>query len=193
MPRRILITGCSGGGKSALLAALATAGHATVPEPGRRIVAEELAGDGAALPWVNPGRFARRALEMARADLAAMTGDLIFFDRGMIDAAVALRQSEGIALETSLGGSSPYDDPVFVAPPWPEIYATDPERRHGLADAMAEHDFILKGLADLGHRAIMLPKLPVLERLDFVLRTVTSGWVGAAGWTGRCANERLSQ
>ena len=169
MSRRILITGCSGGGKSTLLAALAQAGQATVPEPGRQIVAEELAGDGAALPWVNPGRFARRALEMARADLTAAQGALVFFDRGMIDAAVALRHSEGIALETSLGGPSPYDDPVFVAPPWPEIYATDPERRHGLADAMAEHDRILQGLADLGHRVIVLPKLPVLARRDFVL------------------------
>ena len=64
------------------------------------------------------------------------------------------------------------DDPVFVAPPWPEIYATDPERRHGLADAMAEHDRILQGLADLGHRVIVLPKVPVLERRDFVLEAL---------------------
>ena len=170
MPRRILITGCSGGGKSTLLSALANAGHVTVPEPGRRIVAAELAGDGAALPWINPDRFARRALTLARADLDATKGDLVFFDRGMIDAAVALQHGEGIALETSLGGPSPYNDPVFVAPPWPEIYATDPERQHGLAEAIAEHDRILKGLADLGHRVIRLPKISVLERLAFVLR-----------------------
>lgn len=173
MSRRILITGCSSGGKSTLLAALALAGHATVPEPGRRIVAEELAGDGAALPWVDPGRFARRALILARADLDAATGDLVFFDRGMIDAAVALRHGEGIALPTSLGGGSPYSDPVFVAPPWPEIYATDPERHHGLADAMAEHDRILRGLADLGHRVIPLPRIPVPQRRDFVLDALT--------------------
>ena len=175
MSRRILITGCSGGGKSTLLAALGRAGHATVPEPGRRIVAEALAGNGngTALPWTDPGRFARRALMLARADLAAAQGTLVFFDRGMIDAAVALRHEEGIALETSLGGPSPYDDPVFVAPPWPEIYATDPERRHGLAEALAEHDRILQGLADLGHRVIPLPKVPVQDRLDFVLGTLT--------------------
>lgn len=172
MSRRILITGCSGGGKSTLLSALAAAGHATVPEPGRRIVAEELAGDGAALPWVNPGRFARRALTLARADLDAAEGDPIFFDRGMIDAAVALRQMEGIPLATSLGGPSPYNDPVFVAPPWPEIFATDRERQHGLAEAMAEHDRILIGLADLGHRVISLPRVSVPERLAFLLQAL---------------------
>lgn len=148
-----------------------------MPEPGRRIVAEALSGaedgDQAALPWTDPGRFARRALMLARADLAAARGALVFFDRGMIDAAVALRHGEGIALETSLGGPSPYDDPVFVAPPWPEIYTTDPERRHGFADAMAEHDRILQGLADLGHRVITLPRVPVAKRRDFVLGTLT--------------------
>ncbi|WP_409999599.1 AAA family ATPase [Rhizobium leguminosarum] len=51
MNRSVLISGCSGGGKSTLLAELAARGHAVVEEPGRRIVKQELEGDGAALPW----------------------------------------------------------------------------------------------------------------------------------------------
>jgi predicted ATPase len=181
MPRRILITGCSGGGKSTLLAALAEAGCTTVPEPGLRIVTEELAGDSAALPWVNPGRFARRALHMARADLDAARGDLVFFDRGMIDAAVHLRHSEGIALATSLGGPSPYDDPVFLAPRWPEIYATNAGRQHGLQAAIEEYDRLVRGLADLGHETIILPRLPVEARRDFVLNALLDGGIKYAG------------
>ncbi|HLQ17644.1 MAG TPA: AAA family ATPase [Tabrizicola sp.] len=173
MQRRILITGCSGGGKSTLLAALAAAGHATVPEPGRRIVAEELAGDGSALPWVNPAAFARRALALARADLAAATGALVFFDRGLIDAAVALLHIEGIPLTVSLGGPSPYTDPVFLTPPWPELFATDPERQHGLDDALAEYARIAHALPALGHRVMMLPKCPIAERVAFVLNTLS--------------------
>jgi predicted ATPase len=170
--RRVLITGCSGGGKSTLLAALEAAGHAVVPEPGLRIVTEELSGDGAALPWVSPGHFARRALAMARADLNAAQGGLVFFDRGMIDAAVDLRHREGIALDRSLGGPSPYHDPVFLAPPWPEIYGTTDERRHALQDAVEEYDRLVRGLADLGHHAIVLPRLSVEARRDFVLRAL---------------------
>jgi predicted ATPase len=109
---------------------------------------------------------------MARADLDAARGDLVIFDRGLIDAAVDLRHREGIALEVSLGGPSPYDDPVFLAPPWPEIYVTDAERQHGLQDATEEYDRLVRGLADLGHNTILLPRLPVEARRDFVLNAL---------------------
>ncbi|MFO1203200.1 MAG: AAA family ATPase [Tabrizicola sp.] len=169
MPRRILITGCSGGGKSTLLAALAARGHATVPEPGRRIVAGELASGGRALPWVDPLAFTHRALEMARDDLAHATGEPVFFDRGLIDAAVALHVQTGKPVAETLGGPSPYDDPVFLAPPWPEIYRTDPERRHGQEEAVAEYDRIVDALAGLRHRVLLLPRIPVEARCDYVI------------------------
>ncbi len=51
----VVISGCSGGGKSTLLAELARRGHAVVEEPGRRIVAQELARGGPALPWGRRG------------------------------------------------------------------------------------------------------------------------------------------
>jgi predicted ATPase len=38
----VVISGCSGGGKSTLLAELAQRGYGVVEEPGRRIVREEL-------------------------------------------------------------------------------------------------------------------------------------------------------
>jgi predicted ATPase len=54
----VLITGCSGGGKSTLISMLNEKGFNTVTEPGRRIVAEEMANNrngngktnGSALP-----------------------------------------------------------------------------------------------------------------------------------------------
>jgi predicted ATPase len=169
MARRILITGCSGGGKSTLLSALAEAGHATVPEPGRRIVQDEQARGGKALPWVDPLAFCHRALAMARTDLDRAVGDPVFFDRGLIDAAVALHHLQGAPVATTLGGPSPYSDPVFLAPPWPDIYATDPERRHALDAAIEEYHRIDHALHALGHRVLILPRVPVAERLDFVL------------------------
>ena len=80
----VLITGCSGGGKSTLLDALESKGHATIVEPGRRIVAAEIARAGKNLPWVNMKAFAYTALEMARFDLAkaSRSNGFVFFDRG---------------------------------------------------------------------------------------------------------------
>jgi predicted ATPase len=47
MNRFIVISGCSGGGKSILLGELALRGLATAPEPGRRIIAQ-----GGPMPWM---------------------------------------------------------------------------------------------------------------------------------------------
>ncbi|MBQ2262738.1 MAG: AAA family ATPase, partial [Loktanella sp.] len=62
--RHVIISGCSGGGKSTLLLELKRRGFETVEEPGRRIVLEELRGDGKALPWVDLEAFARKAIKM---------------------------------------------------------------------------------------------------------------------------------
>jgi len=66
--RFVVISGCSGGGKSTLLGELGRQGHAVVKEPGRRIVREETIGDGSALPWVDMAAFLRRAVAMALAE-----------------------------------------------------------------------------------------------------------------------------
>src|SRR5687768_4886086 len=71
MNRFVVVSGCSGGGKSTLLAELGRRGHDVVEEPGRRIVKKELESGGRALPWVDGPAFARRAVAMALADRAA--------------------------------------------------------------------------------------------------------------------------
>ncbi|MEO1677444.1 MAG: AAA family ATPase [Pseudomonadota bacterium] len=172
MPSRfVLITGCSGGGKSTLLAELASRGHAVVVEPGRRIVAEERAGSGAALPWVDATAFAARALDVARADLARAEGlpGTVFFDRGAIDAASGLAHLTGRSLAEVLGGPSPYARAVFLAPPWPEIFVQDEDRQHGLAEAEAEYARLGVALRALGHTVHDLPKVSVADRARFVL------------------------
>ncbi|WP_299647954.1 AAA family ATPase [uncultured Tateyamaria sp.] len=174
MNRRILISGCSSGGKSTLLEELGKRGFATVPEPGRRIVAEEKAGVGAALPWFNPEAFARRAMEMARSDLimAERETGLIFFDRGLVDAAVGLQTASGSCVRDTIGTHRHYDRTVFLAPPWPEIFVQDEDRRHGIKAAVQEFEQLNSSLQDLGYEVVMLPKVTVQERADFVLQRV---------------------
>lgn len=114
----VMISGCSGGGKSTLLAELARRGYAVVEEPGRRILAEERLGNGNALPWVDVVAFGQRALAMSIADFQASRG-LTFFDRGIVDAAVAIT-AHGGQVPTSAISLNRYDR-VFLAPPWPDI------------------------------------------------------------------------
>ncbi len=172
MNRRVLISGCSGGGKSTLLAELAARGFSVVEEPGRRIVRQELESNGNALPWTDMAAFARRAIAMATKDHAAAASQpgWTFFDRGLVDAVSGLHHATGEPLPTALIAANRYHPRVFLAPPWPEIFATDPERRHGLDDAVAEYDRLAMLLPTLGYEAVVLPRAPVRDRADFILQ-----------------------
>lgn len=169
-----LITGCSGGGKSTLLDALRADGYATVSEPGRRIVAEELRGEGAALPWVDMAAFARRALAMAQTDLieAGTARGPVFFDRGVVDAAVALERFAGIPLEETMADRRPYRSPVFLAPPWQDVFGGDDARRHDFEEAVAEYEALTEALERLRYDVVVLPKQTVKARVSFVLNSI---------------------
>ena len=173
--RFVVISGCSTGGKSTLLAELGRRGHATVEEPGRRIARQELVGDGSALPWVNKAAFARRAIELAIADRRAAAdrpAGWVFFDRGLVDAAAALQDLTGEPRLDTLGPAHRYHRRAFLAPLWPEIYVTDPDRRHGLDEAIAEYRRLLIVYPSLSYEVILLPKVSVATRVDFVLHAL---------------------
>jgi predicted ATPase len=163
-----MISGCSGGGKSTLLLELERRGCRIVREPGRRIIAEARdKKDDSALPWVDMARFADRALTMSRADFVAAHG-LTFFDRGIVDAAVAIAASGG-DYPTALIRQLRYDR-LFLAPPWPEIYVNDEDRRHSLEKALSDYERVRHAYLSAGYHPIMLPCDTPQSRADFVFR-----------------------
>jgi len=93
----------------------------------------------------------------------------VFFDRGLVDAAINLQHSTDQPARTTLGEARAYNRQVFLAPPWPEIYVTDRERRHDFATAEAEYARLLEAYPALGYEVAVLPKTSVSERADFVL------------------------
>jgi predicted ATPase len=165
-----VISGCSGGGKTTLLTELRHRGLATVDEPGRRIVREELPGGGAALPWVDGRAFARRAIAMALSDMAAASvhSGWVFFDRGLIDAAVALAHLGEEPVHATVG-TRRYHSRVFLTPPWREIHVTDDERPHGFTEAVEEYERLCAAYPALGYQTIELPRSSVAARADFML------------------------
>jgi len=185
MTRFIVISGCSGGGKSSVLAELGRRGHAVIEEPGRRIIHEEERTGGTALPWIDLAAFARRAIAMALDDRAAAqsratqsgatqsgaTGAWVFFDRGLIDAAAALAHATGDdAPLATLAGQHRYHRQVFLTPPWPEIFA---DRRHTQSAAIEEYDRLLRIYPALGYEVVLLPKVSVADRATFILSILT--------------------
>jgi predicted ATPase len=174
-PTRIVISGCSGGGKSTLLAELARRGHRTFAEPGRDIVKAELASGGDALPWTNPRRFAERCIAIAIEHIKASQNETrAFFDRSLIDAVSALEHMRlPVPNEARrVLEASPYACRVFMAPPWSEFFTTDVERRHTLEESVAEFERLLVSYRKHGHETLLIPKCPVGERADFILGAI---------------------
>jgi len=170
-PQLVVISGCSGGGKSTLLQELGRLGHQIFDEPGRKIVKEQLAIGGDALPWADVARFAERCVDLALDDIAAPRSGVAFCDRSLIDAVSGLEhmglQPPARAL-TALR-TAPYHKTVFLTPPWRELFATDAERRHGFADACAEYERLLIAYPRFGHEIVLVPKLTPPARADFIL------------------------
>ena len=170
MDRFVVLSGCSGGGKSTLLTELARRGFTTVEEPGRRIVADQTSTGGSALPWLDLAAFARRAIELALNDRAnADRSGWTFFDRVLVEASAAIQHVSCEPVLEYLGRLHRYNRHVFLTPPWPEIYKTDTARRHKFQEATGEYQRLLAAYELLDYETILLPKVTVSERADFLL------------------------
>jgi predicted ATPase len=156
-----------------LLAELGTRGYHTFEEPGRRVVKEQLARGGDGLPWLDVQRFAQLCIARGLAQLAeasTLEGHA-FFDRSIIDAVSALEHLRLPVPREARDAlaSRPYSARVFMAPPWPELFATDAERRHTFADAEAEFERLLRDYPRFGYELVQIPKRALASRANFVL------------------------
>lgn len=168
-----VISGCSGGGKSSLAAALAARGFAVAPEPGRQIVREQLFIGGDALPWADWRAFVALVVSRAMDQLREAGGRAgpTLFDRGLVDAYAAFPRA-GCDVPAPIAAAVAklrYADTVFMAPPWPGIFVQDAERRHGFAAAEAEYHALVETYRALGYQLVELPKSDVASRADFVI------------------------
>ena len=56
-----------------------------------------------------------------------------------------------------------------MMPPWPEIFSNDEERKHSFEDAHSSYATLLRAYERFGYRIVLVPKLEVSARADFVL------------------------
>lgn len=171
--RLVVLSGCSGGGKSSLLTELGRRGFAVFEEPGRQVVKEQMLIGGDALPWANVAQFVELTVSRSIYHMtnAARSDRLSFFDRGIIDQLGGFRQLNLPVPRHLLTAAERlrYHERVFLAPPWPEIFTNDSERRHNFDEAAASYESLLRTYESFGYRAIVLPKVTVAARADFIL------------------------
>lgn len=177
----IVISGCSGGGKSSLLSTLSDAGYCTIPEVGRQIVKEQLEIKGKMTPWENPIAFCELLITKSIAayhdgqNIEHIKEDLLFFDRSFLDG-VSYYQTLKIPESRKYDhfiDELRYYPTVFMTPPWPEIFCNDDERKHSFEDAIIEYNRLLAFYAHCGYRILEIPKISIQERLQFMISNIS--------------------
>lgn len=176
MDRFFVITGGPGSGKTSLIAALD--GIHRMPEAGRAIIQEERATGGSALPWKDPLAFAEKMLarDIQAWEAAERLEGPVIFDRGIPDVMGYLLWS-GLPIPPHLAqvaAERRYNRRVFLAPPWPEIFTQDAERKQTLAEAEATCSTMREVYAGLGYVLVELPCVSVAERAAFVRATISA-------------------
>lgn len=173
----VVITGCSGSGKSSLLAELSRRGLRVLPEAGRQIVKEQGLIGGDAVPWENRAKFAELAATRAahHYNMIPAGAGLVFSDRSVVDV-ISFFGRSGLETPphlTAMLSHYRYHPRVLMSPPWREIFHGDAERKHSFEDGVAEYEWLLKAYAAQGYELVDLPKLSIAERADFAVRAVS--------------------
>lgn len=174
--RFFVIRGGPGAGKSTLINALATCGHAISEEAGRAIIQDQVAIGGTALPWADRSAFAEMMLswDIRSYRSAERSTGPVFFDRGLPDVAGYLTLC-GLAVPAHVMRAVThfrYASTVFVAPPWAEIFDNDTERRQDFGEARRTFDAMVETYGRAGYSLAELPRAPVAARVAFVLETI---------------------
>ncbi|HEY0698855.1 MAG TPA: AAA family ATPase [Micromonospora sp.] len=177
--RFVVVTGGPGAGKTTLIEALGRAGVACVPEAGRAITQDQTTIGGQGLHRGDQVLFAELMLawELRSYREAGQLSGTVFFDRGIPDL-VGYHLLLGRPVPAHVTAAAErfrYHHRVFVAPPWPDIYQPDAERKQDFDVAVRTHDAIVAGYTLHGYELVTLPRADVDERVAFVHRQL-SGW-----------------
>lgn len=169
-----VITGGPGAGKTPTLLELEKLGFQHAPEVARQIVQEQMESGGKALPWADREAYTvlmlQRSIESFEEHTPAAAP--LFTDRGIPDVLCYARLiglPHGAPIEEACRRYR-YASPVFVAPPWQEIYRTDRERKQDFAEAERTYTLMVQVYRECGYPIVELPKLPPAERARFILQ-----------------------
>lgn len=182
-----VVTGGPGSGKSTLLDYLEQQGCMRSVEAGRSIIQEQSMIGGAALPWEDRILFAELMLswEMRSYRQGLKQGNTapVLFDRGVPDIIGYLRL-EGLDVPVHIqraGELFRYNKRVFIAPPWPDIYRQDAERKQDLETAHRTFDMMVDVYTELGYELVELPRCSIEERAEYIRSTIFTEYTQNSG------------
>jgi predicted ATPase len=164
-PKRFVVTGTSGTGKTSLIDELRKQGMVCFAEPGRKVLTS-----GSDEAKLRPEPFVEEMLTQSLSDYReASNMPTAFYDRGLPDiVAYAHRFRVPISRYQKASETYRYQSTIFVAPPWQEIFANDEVRRASFEEYLEFHELILNIYQKLDYSIRILPKISVAERAEYI-------------------------
>lgn len=178
MPKRILLIGGPSTGKTTLLNHLKQLGFPCLEEVSREVISTAQKQGIDQLFLEKPLLFSEllrdARIEQFR-ESEHYTNDIIFIDRGIPDT-VAYMDFIGQAYPSEFVDACKNHvyDVVFVLPPWKEIHTTDGERYESFEEAQKIQKHLIKTYKQYGYSPIEVPKGPLEERGQFILKELGS-------------------
>jgi predicted ATPase len=170
--QKVIITGGPGFGKTSIIEELETRNYKCFHEVSRNLIKKQLALGGNVLPWKDLVAFSKIIFDCRIQQFQqALTNDFTFFDRGIPDIIAYLKKDNFQIPSTFISKSieCKYYSTVFIVPPWEEIYKNDGQRMEDYKTATKLHEIISTTYDKLGYEIVVLPKVSVKERADFIL------------------------
>ncbi|SEA38640.1 AAA family ATPase [Pedobacter hartonius] len=173
--KRYVITGGPGSGKSTLIEGLEKAGYACSAEISREMIKAEVAKGSDCLPWLDISCFSDKVIaRMTGAWQQSAENTLTFFDRGIPDVIAYLRIA-GLPMPQAYLDDllrHPYENQVFILPPWEAIYVNDAERWQSFEESGSIYDTIRETYTGFGFELTDVPKIAEADRVAFVLNFI---------------------
>ncbi len=175
-PKKIVIAGGPGTGKTTLINHLKARGFLCYDEISRQVTLQARKDGIEQMFLTEPLLFSKKLLEgrtQQFLDAAKESDSVVFLDRGLPDV---------LAYMDYIGDTYPDDfvkscethqyDFIFVLAPWQEIFTSDSERYESFEEAIEIHQHLLETYRRFGYQLIDVPFGSIKNRADFVLESL---------------------
>ena len=171
-----VVTGGPGFGKTSIIKELRERGFNGGEELSREFIKEQMSGEGKLLPWIDRLGYSEEMLRRRIKQYGETPqGELWFLDRGVPDL-IAYIAKDGLEVPEIYYESAKkyrYNRIVFLTGPWKDIHENDLERLESFEEAINIHKEIESTYSKLGYECVSIPKTPVAERVEFILRVIS--------------------
>ena len=175
-PKKIVIAGGPGTGKTTLINHLKIRGFLCYNEISRQVTLEARKAGIEQLFLTEPLLFSKKLLEGRKQQFinaAKASEPVVFLDRGLPDV---------LAYMDYIGDKYPEDfattckthkyDAVYILAPWQDIFKSDNERYENFDEAIQIHKHLLDTYKRFGYQLVDVPFGSVKYRADFVLESL---------------------